>query len=230
MIKRCLIALLLATTSLACWSDESHLRYYDRISFSVTASQEVENDTLVALLYAQHEAEKAGDAAALVSREISRAMTRARTTKGVKVQTLDYNTTPVYGDNAGRQVVSWRVRQSIRLESMDSNALSSLIGKLQTGLALGQISYSISPKRRKAVEEQLIRQAIDNFQHRAELISDEMDARKYHLVEMSIHTSGAAPRPYAMRGQAINAMPVPPVIEAGAQRVTVTVTGTVELQ
>ena len=55
------------------------------------------------------------------------ALDRAKQVAGVKVQTTQYHTNPLYN----KKVISgWRARQSIRLESESADQLSDLIGEL----------------------------------------------------------------------------------------------------
>jgi predicted secreted protein len=202
---------------------------YNRVGLSASASMEVENDTLVAVLYTQKEGSNTSKLSKAVNRSITEAVEMAKKLPNIKVQTLEYSTNPVYKRNI---LNGWRVRQSIRLESKDSTALSDLIGTLQKKLKVSHISYSISPERRKEVEEQLIAKAIAAFNHRAELVAKAMDRNGFRLIQIQVNTSGMAPRPYPMRAMAMEAKiaDAGPALEGGTQRVTVSVNGSVELK
>jgi predicted secreted protein len=123
------------------------------------------------------------------------------------------------------------VRQDIRLESQDSAVLSKLIGDLQKQLGVGSISYTISPEKLSAVEEELMTEGMAAFKRRAQLITKEMGHARYRLVDMQVNTSGAAPQLRRMRSMAIEmAAPAPaPTLEAGTRQVHVNVSGTIEL-
>ncbi|MCG8427547.1 MAG: SIMPL domain-containing protein [Chromatiales bacterium] len=208
---------------------------YDRINLSVEASEEVDNDTLVAVLYAREEGANAEQISRQVNQRISAAVAEAKKIKGVKVQTLDYSTQPIYGKGSfsnAPKLSGWRVQQSIRLESKESATLSRLVGDLQKTLAVNSISYTVSPERRKTAQDKMISAAIKNFKQRATLISKEMERSGYRLVSMSINTSGFAPPPYMMRGMAKAEMmsDAAPTLEAGTQRIQVSINGMIELQ
>ncbi len=202
---------------------------YNRVDLTASASMEVENDTLVAVLYAQKEGNNTAKLSSGVNKAIAEAVEMANKLPGIKVQTLEYSTNPVYKRNI---LSGWRVRQSIRLESKDSTALSDLIGTLQKKLKVSHISYSVSPERRKEVEEKLIAEAIAAFNHRAELVAKAMDRNGFRLIQIQVNTSGMMPRPFAMRAMAMEkvAAEAAPTLEAGTQRVTVSVNGAVELK
>lgn len=224
-IRNLLYLLLLLPTAL--FSGETPLTY-DRIDLSVSVSREVENDTLVAVLFAQKEGNDTARLAGEVNKLIAVAVRTAKQHSEILVQTPAYRTTPIYN----KQYISgWRVYQSIRLESTDSDAVSKLIGELQQTLGLESISYTLSPQSREQSETRLLREGIAAFKQRAQLISSEMGRPGYRLVQMTVNTSGTSPRPFLMLEKAMTAdLAATPSLEAGTQRVEVTVNGTIELQ
>jgi predicted secreted protein len=203
---------------------------YDRVTIAYTATRDVDNDTLVAVLYAQREG---GDTARLadeVNRAIARAVERARQVEGVKVQTLDYQTSPVYQQAS---IVGWRVSQSLRIESQDAARLGKLIAELQKDLAVQSVGYAVSPAARRSAEDGLIGEAVEGFEKRAALVAARLGRNGYRLVSVDVDTSGEGlvPRPMRMqaRGMALAADAAPPALEAGTQSLSVTIQGTVEL-
>jgi len=201
--------------------------HYDRISLSASASDDVENDLLVAVLFEQREGQDPASLAAQVNRAIAAGAERAKRVPGVKVQTLDYRTTPVYR----KEVLSgWRVRQSIRLESPDTAALSRLIGDLQSSLQVQSIDYRISEERRARAEDGLVKEALAAFGHRANLVAAALGRQGYRLVTLNVVTQGRPPiQPMRMRLMAAQAVP-PPALEPGTQQLEVSVNGTIELK
>ncbi len=227
-MPRTAVLVLLSVLVWPAWADDAPLTY-DRIEFSVVATRQVENDTLVAILYVQREGEDAGRLADEVNRSIQWGLAKARKTSGLKIQTLDYHTSPVYRN---QKLQGWRVSQSIRLESRDSSQLSRIIGTLQERLAVRSIQYDVSRERRSQVESELIAEAIRKFTKRAELITAELERKDYRLVKMTVNTSSSppprrGPQLMAMRAEAAAA---PPELEAGTQTLQVHVSGTIELK
>ncbi len=199
---------------------------YDRIELAATASREVDNDLLVAVVYAQREGGDAAKLAAQVSESVRWGVETAKQVPGVKVQTLSYQTIPVY---AKQTITGWRVSQAFRLESQDAAALGDLLGRLQQRLALQSIDYEVSPASREAAENDLIVSAIAAFRKRAELVTAELGRSDYRLVRMAVDTSDVGPRPMRARSMAL-AAEVAPALEAGTQTVQVGIRGTIELQ
>jgi predicted secreted protein len=201
---------------------------YDRIDLSASAQGEVANDILVAVLFRELEGANAAPLADEVNKSITQAIKRIRQVPEIKVQTVDYQTLPVYQKE---RITGWRVRQAIRLETADAAKLSALLGELQQQLNLQSIGYSVSPAKRKEAEDTLIAQALKSFQQRAELVTRELGRARYRIVALRVDTGGPVPRPPFMAARAMAAEAVaPPSIEAGEQKVEVNVSGTIELQ
>ena len=202
---------------------------FDQVNLSAQASMEVDNDNLIAVLYSQQEGSDTVSLSDSVNRNIAQAVETAKQTEGVKVQTLGYQTSPIYQQ---QRLSGWRVRQSIRLESRQSEVLSSLLSQLQRTLALESINYAVSPEQQQAVEEGLIQQAIEAFRQRATLITQQWGRKHYRLVELNIHTANQPIQPMRMRASMMSmegASAAPP-LEAGSQTLSVEVSGRIEMQ
>jgi predicted secreted protein len=203
---------------------------YDRVNFRVSASRDVDNDTLVAVMYRERSGQQPASMADDVNRTIAWAVDLAGKTSGIKVQTLQYRQEPIYRNQS---ISSWKVRQSIRLESKDVTALSELIGELQSRLSVASLRYTISAEVRRKVEDELITQALDRFRRRGELITGELGRPDYRIVNIDITTSGGSPAPLRMRtvsAMAESSGVTAPTLEPGVQSVTVSVSGTIELE
>ena len=223
-----LLALLLTATWL-CPAASAHEEAptYDRINLDSSASTEVENDILVAVLYYQREGPSAAQLAEDVNATLGKAVHRAKQQAGVRVQTLDYRTHPVF---VKQRLTGWRVRQSMRLESRDAAAMGALLGELQERLAVESLTQQVSDARRREAENGLIREALENFRARARLVSEQLGADDYRLVELNVR-AGAAPGPMPRMMRAMDAgVAAAPVIEAGVRKISVSVGGTIELQ
>ncbi len=225
MMKRSITILLMLLTSLSAHGHDNP-PVFNRINLAVSAQQEVDNDILVAVMYAQEEGNNATSLAKSVNRDIASAVKQAKQRDGIKVQTLDYTTDPIYRQQT---LNGWRVRQSIRLESRDPASLSELIGDLQRSLSVDRIQYVLSPEARTMIEDKLITEAIDRFNQRAKLIREQMGRESHQLVQMNINSSGHSPRPRMAMAQMELSKNSAPALEAGTQTVTINISGTIEL-
>ena len=205
--------------------------YYNQVSIDASASDEIDNDTMIVSLYALQESADARDASNRVNEKINWALDELKRYPELDIKTETYSTSPVYNKT---QIVSWRVKQSITVKSKDMTLLSQLLGKLQRKLNLGGISFEVSKDARQQHTERLIDEALTAYDKRAALVASKVKGGGYRIVKMNISTSGSdGPRPYvAMRAMAAEAdfSGVSPRTEGGKSTLTVRVNGTIELQ
>ena len=203
---------------------------YNQISLQASASADVENDTMIVSLYAQEEGSKAVVLSNRVNEKINRALKELEQYKSIKVETESYSTTPVYNKN---QIIAWRVKQSIQLESKDMSLMSEVLGELQQQLKLNGISFDVSPDKREQKTQVLIDQALTAYNKRATQIANQLQRNNYKIVNMKVSTSADTSRyrykaATAMMAEA--ASTVAPEMARGDQTLTVKVSGTIELE
>ena len=221
-----LLALLLPGSLLA----DSDTPTYNRIAFTEQADADVDNDLLVAVMFVQREGRRADRLAAEVNALIDTAVDKVKKIPEIAVQTQSYRTTAVYKNNA---INGWRVNQSIRLESRNSQLLGDTIGELQSSLNVQSISYQVSEDSRREHTNKLVETALQRFQQRAKAVARTMGGKNYRLVRININSGQGSPLP--MRSEMMMAdaglarAAVPARIEAGTQRISVSVSGEIEL-
>lgn len=203
--------------------------HYDHISLSASASKEVPQDELRVTLYAFSESDDPQATADEVSERIHKALAILNSEKAVSTQTGSFSTHPVYQK---QQVIGWRSRQSLDVKSNKPRLLSKLINRLQNYVLIENIRYDVSEQTRRLVENQLIDQAVQNFLHRARLVTTSLRREQYRLVDMNISTTHPGPRMLRARTMASHedAAGSPPAIQAGKQLIQVNINGKIELQ
>jgi len=202
---------------------------YNRVNLNESANTEVENDLLVAVLFAQAEGGDAAAPADEVNRLVEWAVNVATSHPEVKVQTLGYRSSAMYGKNSIR---GWRVNQSLRLESRDSRVLGDLIAQLQQQLQVQSIGYQVSEEERRRHLDGLTAEALSRFQARAEHIARSLGHSGYRVVRLNINDSRHNPMPVArgmMMETSADRSVAPARIEAGTQQMTISVNGEIEL-
>ncbi|VAW85490.1 hypothetical protein MNBD_GAMMA17-1905 [hydrothermal vent metagenome] len=227
--KMFLLLFLLGSVPLSVVADDSLT--YDRISLDVTASKEIDNDTLTAILYFQRQGRNSADVADKVNQVIAWGVERARQVQNVKVETLDYQTQPLYQN--GKLSGIWQVRQSFRLKSKDATTLSTLLGELQEKLVIQHIEYQLSADKRRQAEDALTRTVIARFKQKAGLVAQQFNTNDFRIVSLNISSSGfrgrLVPMMRAMDGMMESKMASAPVLEAGEQTVQIGINGVIEL-
>ena len=203
---------------------------YNSVELQAEAHREVSNDTLNAVLFAELNDADAGKLASALNRKVNEALEAAAQFKAVRVRSGNNQTYPVY--DRQQRLTGWRGRAELRLESGDFQAAAALIGKLQAGMQLGQILFSASRDLRKKAEDELIAEAIRAFRARADIARTAIGGRSYRIRRMTINTGGGfvPPRPFVARAVASAEAVPPPQLEGGASQITVSVSGTIEVE
>jgi predicted secreted protein len=202
-----------------------------RVGFSVDRSREVPNDEVTAILSVTHEDPSAAEVATRINRDMGWALGLAKARATVRARSGGYSTYPI-SDPKRANVRHWRGAQELVLESGDVDAVTALVGQLQERLQVGSLAFSVSPERRRAVEDELIAEALQAFQARAEIVRRSFGASRYRLVEVHVGTGGGGPPPRPMmRGMmAAEAAMEPPALEGGTSEIAVTANGSIELE
>ena len=201
--------------------------HYDRVHLSASAQTQIENDTVIATLYAQEEGSDSVQSANLVNKRINEAIELVKQHDAIKLQTNNYSTSPVYHKN---KITGWRVRQSVRLESQDMTLMSGVLGDLQQTLALEGISFAVSPKLKNSTDDELISEALKIFEKRAKNITQQLGRKNYNIVDINVATSV---NHYTRRNYEVAVMAskvAAPSIEGGEQTIQVSISGQIELE
>lgn len=201
---------------------------YNVAEFQAEASREVQNDLMNATLYVELNDPNAATLANAINTRVNEALRIAKEYKGLRVRSGDNRTYPVY--SKGNVLQGWRGRGEIRIEAKDFEAASALIGKLQASMQLANISFSVSPETRRAVEDQLTVEAVAAFKARAEVLRGALAGKGYKLVRLSM--SGGyqpgPPRPFVARAAVAQEVTAPD-LEGGVSRIQVIANGAIEI-
>lgn len=192
------------------------------------ASRPAANDLVVAVMYVEQAGQDAATLARQVNRSTAAAFEQIRGHAEVKAQSAGTSTWPVYGKNGNTgKIEGWRMRTDIRLESRNPAAMSELIGKLQSSLALAQVNMQPAAEtRRKAIDEATV-DAIRAFEQRAALVAT-TQGKRYRIRHLNI--ADTAQRPvFRMRSAPMMAEAVAAPLEGGESDVSVTINGSIEL-
>ena len=196
------------------------------VSVSATATSDVANDRMHAMLRAEADNADAAQAASDVNARIGRALARARGVPGVDVSTTGYSSFQI---NEPNRPPSWRVSQTLVVDGGDFATLASLVSKMQTtdGLLLSGLSFTVSPATRRAAEDALTQQAIRNWQRRAQSAAQGFGSAGDRVGRITIQSNEFG-RPQPMLRAAMSAgdaRAAPVAVEGGMSEVTVTVNG-----
>ncbi len=197
-----------------------------RINLDAHASEEVDNDVMRATLFVEMEDVDAAKLAGKVNQATSDALKIAKGFTGLRTRTSGYSTYPVMDKD---RIVLWRSRSEISVESEDFRRMTDAIGKLQSTMQLGAVSFSVSPAKRAKVEDGLTKSAIAEFLRKAQSATKGFKGARFSVLEATISADGGnipPPRPMVMMKSTSSDVPAPD-FEAGSSRVTVIVNGAI---
>lgn len=198
------------------------------VEFSAEARQAAANDLILAVLYVERSGSDSAALAAEINRNLAAALAVAAGHASVKARSGAMSSAPLYAREGGVRIEGWRMRAEIQLESLDLDAISALIGKLQTRLALERVTLQPAPETRRQASDAATVAAIHRFEQRAGLIAGALGKgyRIQHLslsdrLDQPLHSSRMLAAPAAMGA----ALP----LEGGESLIEVSAHGRIEL-
>ena len=204
---------------------------YNQVRLSAQASAQVSNDTLQVTLTTYGEERELARLAERINADMEWALGKAKQHSDIKVSTGSYQTWPLTTKD-GRNTTGWRGQQTLQLESRAITALGRLAGELQEKLRITAMQFTVSDEKRASIENQLIDAALDAFRSRARIIADNLKARDYRIVDISVNTSSTTQPPVLYRSAAmVSGMAEESAvsIEGGDSDVKISVSGSIEL-
>ena len=207
---------------------------YNVVQLSASAQQETVQDWLTVVL--THQAQAAD--AASVQRQLKEAADNAlrhirpRVQEGeLEVSSGGFTVHPRH-DREG-QIIGWQGSAELLLQGRDVARIAATAGDTP-GMAVAQMSFSLSHQARQALEEGIRSQAIARFKATAQQVAKDFGFSGYTLREVAVSEGG---QEYAIRPRlmvaadaraAMASAPVP--AEPGKTLLQVTVSGSVQLQ
>lgn len=135
-----------------------------------SAEMEVDNDEAVANFYLELQDADLSKAQSLVNQRVAQGIAAIKKVDAkAQLETSGYGAYPVYAPtpvstkNNARNIVGWRVRQGVTLQSTDLTLLPKVINAAQQHLALGDVQFRLSRASREKHETELIGRALANF-------------------------------------------------------------------
>jgi predicted secreted protein len=203
------------------------------VGLSASASVEVPRDLLSITFSTTREGPDAAAVQSQLKQALDAALAEAR--KAVRPGQLDVQTGnfSIYPRTAPKGGISgWQGTAELVVEGRDLPAIAQLTGRIGT-LTVARVAYGLSREAREQAEAEVASQAIARYRAKAADYARQFGHSSYAIREVNVNSNEPPPlpRPYAMQGRAMaasvdEALPV----EAGKAAVTVTVSGTIQLQ
>ena len=229
--RRLLLVALLGAAGLAAAAEPAPPQ--GAVGLSASASVEVPRDLLSITFSTTREGPDAAAVQSQLKQALDGALAEARKAARpgqLDVQTGNFSIYPRPAPKGG--ISGWQGTAELVVEGRDLPAIAQLTGRIGT-LTVARVAYGLSREAREQAEADVAAQAIARYRAKAADYARQFGHAGYAIREVNVSSSEPPPmpRPYAMQGRAMaasvdEALPV----EAGKAAVTVTVSGTIQLQ
>jgi predicted secreted protein len=202
-----------------------------RLSASVTS--EVGNDLLIITFAAQREAADAAAVQAQLMQALQPALAEARKAAQpgqLQVSTGNFSVQPRYAPKG--EPLRWQGVAEMRVEGRDFDAITRLVGRVQT-MSVSQVGHGLSREAREKEQAELAQRAIARFRSQAETYAKAFGFSSYSLRAVEVDHGDAAPPVPRFRAASADmavaaASPLP--VEAGKTTLSTSVSGSVQMK
>lgn len=212
-------------------SDEIKQSSAPVLHLDAQAYTEVDQDTVIITLQATRQSSEQSVVSKELSDTVSAVLQDAKKQNTVKVSSGNYYVRPLHGKD--NQLTGWQGQSQLLFESTDMAAASELAAKYQDKMPIANISFAVSKKARLAVEQQLMVDAVEAFNQRANTMVTALGYAHFEIKDMQLGSNGAVYRSNAraysegavMGVAATDAIP----INRGTEDITLSLSGAIYL-
>jgi len=200
------------------------------VSFVVTADQDVEQNFVTVTFSASETGTDANKVQAALAVKLKDALDIAKAKQvpdQVEVRSGAFQINPTYDKKSA--INGYQGYVNMVVSGTDTTIITGLTGEIKS-MNVASVQQSVSPSRRKEVEQILSLKVIQMWREKATAYSDAFGAKSYSLVNANISVSDAY-RPYARAmSAALESVGDGAIsVEPGKETLTATINGTVQL-
>lgn len=204
------------------------------VAISASASQEATQDWLTMTLTATRDGNEAAAVQAQLSQAVKEALAIAKPMAAGGVLEVRTGSFGVYPrQNSSGRIIGWQGSAEVILEGRDFLRISTTAGRVAS-MDTGQVVFSLSADARRKLESEIQAQAIERFKTKASDVARSFGFGGYALKEVSVGTDDQGVRPMLRQAMSsvtkmsLSEKAVP--VEPGTAQVSVTVSGSIQLQ
>lgn len=207
------------------------------ISLAADAYREVQQDRVILTLSKEARGEEAKALADEVNKAINAVMESGKTNQKLELKTGAYNLWPQQEyDAEGKRIAktTYVARGEVIVSSVDMVEATRFIEAVSEQMNLSNIAFELTSEVRRNIENEIRAEAIQTFQEKARAVSREFGFDNYDIkyVQLRDSTNNMSPVPRFSMAQAEMAQSAKfsgPELEAGKERVTISLTGEIAL-
>ena len=203
------------------------------VSLTATASVEVSRDLMAVTLSTTREGADARTMQSALKQALDAALQEARGAARagqIDVRTGNFSMSPRYSPKGALN--GWQGTAELVIEGRDLSGIGQLAGRIQS-MSIARVAQGLSREQREKAEASVTAQAIARYRAQATEVTQQFGYASYVVREVSVNGNeqGGGPEPMMMRAKVFAAAADAPLpVEAGQTTVSVTVSGTVQMQ
>ncbi|MCF6345959.1 MAG: SIMPL domain-containing protein [Thiomicrorhabdus sp.] len=198
----------------------------NNVYFSITESQEMDNDISIVTLSASAQARSAKSVMEAINKKMQAALATLKKYPEIDAQTTQYQVHPVYQKD--RVIRHWNGSQSLVVTLDASSKQFQVLTELQEQLIYQNMQFKVSTEKRQEAMQQLTLKALHSFQQQAKHIANAFGSVDFKLLETRINTpfsrQYAQEKAFSSRMMVAESMAAP-ALEAGTSTLNITVSG-----
>ena len=164
------------------------------ISFSTEVTKDVDYDVMEVTLFVKEENKNLKELNQTINQKVNAALEVLKKQSAVEVK-KNTRSTQVRYDSKGKQS-GWIERADLVLESKDFVALSQVISDINDTFAIADVVQKLSKETSAKFEDEMIKSALAQFQHKAQLIQTSLNAKGYEVVNLNLDSKNEIPYLY----------------------------------
>jgi len=203
------------------------------LNLEAAASQRVSEDTAWATFSVEKESRDQAQAQQSGRAALGELSALAKKYPQLQVSTDSLFTSPNYDKNG--KITNWRTHFTLRIESTDTAQVAQAMSALMDKARLSGSGFSLSTAARKKAQDQLIADAVKEFEAKARVAATAMGFARFEYGSVALQQSGNSmpmPRGSMMAAKAemySSDSAAPVTLEPGKTEVSVSLSGTVRL-
>ena len=110
----------------------------------------------------------------------------AKKETGIQIATNGVSHYPEY--NSKGKVTGWVAEGRVMLEGKNFEAIANVLENLGDDIAINYIQFTVSPEKQAQFEDELTREAVQQLQHKSDIIQQQLKAKRYVLSDIKLTT------------------------------------------
>lgn len=202
------------------------------VALTATASVEVSRDLMAVTLSTTREGADAHAVQSALKQALDAALQEARGAARagqIDVRTGNFSMSPRYTPKG--TLSGWQGTAELVIEGRDLSGIGQLAGRIQS-MSIARVTQGLSREQREKAEASVTAQAIARYRAQAAEVTQQFGYGSYVVREVSVNSNeqGGGPEPMMRAKVFAAAADAPLPVEAGQTTVSVTVSGTVQMQ